>query len=328
VRLGWIGAHREGLPALQALLERDVPIEAVITLRPEVATKRSGGGDYRGLCERFGVPLHEVDSINDHTAVALLRRLDLDLVFVIGWTQILRPEVLKQARVGMIGAHASLLPADRGRAPINWALIRGASTTGNTLFWLNENVDAGAIIDQVSIPISAYDTCDTLYRRVAAANRDMILRVLPQLMAGEHPGRAQDLPPTPPLPGRRPEDGLVDWNRPSIDVYNFVRALTRPYPGAFSYHGSERFTIWQCGLFPAATLVQALPGEVMGPVLSPNRRACGQVVACGDGGAVVLLEIEDSAGNVIRGRDLSELRWTGHRLTQRPLARQRGAAAG
>jgi methionyl-tRNA formyltransferase len=314
VRLGWIGAHREGIPALRALLERGVAIEAVITLQPETARKRSGGGDYRGLCERYGPPLHEVASINERAAIALLRRLDLDLVFVIGWTQILRPEVLQLARVGMIGAHASLLPADRGRAPINWALIRGATGTGNTLFWLTEGVDAGAIIDQMPIPISPYDTCDSLYRRVAMTNRDMILRALPQLLAGEHPGRPQQHAPTPPLPGRHPEDGLVDWTRPSTDIYNFVRALTRPYPGAFSFHGDERFTIWQCALFPAATHVEAAPGEIVGPVLSPNRRACGQVVACGDGGAVVLLEIEDAAGNLIRGRALSELRWTGHRL--------------
>jgi methionyl-tRNA formyltransferase len=314
VRFGWIGAHREGLLALRALLDRGVAMEAVITLQPETAKRRSGTGDYRGLCEGYGVPLHEVASINDREAIALLRQFDLDVVFVIGWTQLLRPEVLQQARIGMIGAHASLLPLDRGRAPINWALIRGATTTGNTLFWLTEGVDAGAIIDQTAIPISLYDTCDSLYRRVAMTNRDMILRALPHLLAGEHPGRPQVHAPTPPLPGRRPEDGLVDWSRPSADIYNFVRALTRPYPGAFSFHGEERFTIWQCALFPAATHVEASPGEVVGPVLSPNRRACGQVVACGDGGAVVLLEIEDAAGNLIRGRALSELRWTGHRL--------------
>jgi methionyl-tRNA formyltransferase len=314
VRFGWIGAHREGLLALRALLDRGVAMEAVITLQPETAKKRSGTGDYRSLCERDGVPVHEVASINDRETVALLRRLDLDLVFVIGWTQLLRPEVLQLARVGMIGAHASLLPVDRGRAPINWALIRGATTTGNTLFWLTEGVDAGAIIDQTAIPISPYDTCASLYRRVAMTNRDMILRALPHLLAGERPGRPQVHAPTPPLPGRRPEDGLVDWNQPSADIYNFVRALTRPYPGAFSFHGDERFTIWQCALFPAATHVEGAPGEVVGPVLSPNRRACGQVVACGDGGAVVLLEIEDAAGNLIRGRALSDLRWAGHRL--------------
>lgn len=320
MKIGWIGAHLEGLPALRALIDRGVDVAAVISLSPEAAARRSGSSaaDYRTLCERAGLRLHEVDSINDSRAVDLLRLLDLDLVFVIGWSQILRPEVLSLARVGMIGAHASRLPVDRGRAPINWALIRGATCTGNTLFWLTDGVDAGAIIDQVTIPIGPYDTCATLYRQVALSTRDMILRALPALLAGQRPGRPQGDPHGPPLPGRRPDDGLVDWSRPGAEIYNFVRAITRPYPGAFSYHGLDRFTIWQCALLPAATPIRAAAGEVLGPVVSPNARACGQLIACGDG-AIVLLEMQTAAGTVIRGRALSELPWTGQRLG-RPVA--------
>jgi methionyl-tRNA formyltransferase len=96
------------------------------------------------------------------------------MVFVIGWTQILRPETLKLATIGMIGAHASLLPHNRGRAPINWALIRGEKQTGNSLIWLAEDVDSGDIIDQTVIPISPYDTCASLYTRVGESNKEMI----------------------------------------------------------------------------------------------------------------------------------------------------------
>jgi methionyl-tRNA formyltransferase len=316
VRIGWIGFHVEGLPALRMLLERGVAVEAVISLRPDAAARRSGKADYRLLCRRFAVRLYEVDNINDITSIELLRRLNLDLVFVIGWTQILRPEVLRLARIGMIGAHASLLPADRGRAPINWALISGRAHTGNTLFWLTDGVDAGAIIDQMSIPISPYDTCASLYQQVAMTNRDMILRAIPSLLAGERPGRPQDDAEGALLPARRPEDGLVEWTHSSADVYNFVRAITRPYPGAFSYDGNERVTIWQCALLPGAIGVRAQPGEVLGPVVSPNERACGQVVACG-GGAVVLLEIQREDGTVVRGQALSDLCWTQRVLGQR-----------
>jgi methionyl-tRNA formyltransferase len=320
MRIGWIGAHVEGLLALRALLERGVPIEAVITLRPEAAARRSGAGlgEYRALCQRFGVDLHEVESINDSASIQLLHGLDLDLIFVIGWNQILRPEVLTLARIGVIGAHASMLPADRGRAPINWALIRGAGYTGNTLFWLTAGVDAGDIIDQVAIPITPYDTCASLYRQVAITNRDMILRVLPALLAGQRPGRPQGEPMAAPLPARRPADGLVDWAQSSSAVYNFVRAISRPYPGAFTFNGLDRFTIWRCALLPPLLQPRqrTLPGEVVGPIVSPDARACGQVVACGDG-AVVLLEVEHQSGAPIRGRALSELRWTGQVLGRR-----------
>lgn len=313
MRIGWIGLHREGLPALRALLERGVPVEAAISLRAAAAARWCGRTDYRPLCRRFGLRLYEVDSINDITTIELLRHLDLDVAFVIGWSQLLGPDVLRLARLGMIGAHASLLPVDRGRAPINWALIRGATCTGNTLFWLTDRADTGDIIDQIPIPITPYDTCESLYRRVAATNRDMILRALPSLLAGERPGRPQLGPVTPALPARRPEDGRVDWTRSSHDVYNFVRALTRPYPGAFSGHVGERITIWQCALLPTPVDPGVRPGQVLGPVVSPSEYACGQLVACG-AGAVALMEIERAGGTVVRGHALSDLAWTGHVL--------------
>jgi methionyl-tRNA formyltransferase len=324
MRVGWIGFHVEGLQALRALVERGVAIEAVVSLRPEAAASRSGHGEYRTLCRRLGLRLHEVDSINDADSIELLRGLDLDLAFVIGWTELLRPAVLSLARVGMIGAHASLLPRDRGRAPINWALIRGERQTGNTLFWLTAGVDAGDVIDQVPIPITPYDTCASLYRRVAEANRDMILRAMPALLAGERPGRPQETSSAAPLPKRRPEDGRLDWTRSSDEVYDFVRALTRPYPGAFTGTGPDRLTIWRCACLPIAAGVGARPGEVLGPVVSPTGQACGQLVACGRG-AIVLLEIARADGAIVRGRALSDLDWTG-RVLDAHAATPAGAA--
>jgi methionyl-tRNA formyltransferase len=316
MRVGWIGFHVEGLMALRALVECGVTIEGVVTLGQEAAAQRSGSGStqYRTLCERFGLRLHEVESINDADSIELLRMLDLDLAFVIGWTELLRPSVLSLARAGMIGAHASLLPRNRGRAPINWALIRGERYTGNTLFWLTAGVDAGDVIEQAPIPITPYDTCASLYRRIAEANRDMILRAMPALLAGQRPGRPQGAPSGPPLPRRRPEDGLVDWTRSSDEIYDLVRALTRPYPGAFTGAGDDRLTIWRCARLPAAAIgAGARPGEVLGPVVSPAEQACGQLVACGRG-AIVLLEVARADGAIMRGRVLSDLDWTGRVL--------------
>jgi len=203
MRLGWIGCHQEGLPALHGVLESGVPVEGVISLTREVAATRSGAADYTALCQRYNIPLYQVASINDVEARELLRRLALDVVFVIGWSQILRPETLALARVGMIGAHASLLPQNRGSAPINWALIRGECVGGNSLLWLAESVDAGAVIDQTQFPITPYDTSASLYDRVAVSNRDMILRLLPRLLRGERPGTPQPRADAGVLPRRR-----------------------------------------------------------------------------------------------------------------------------
>jgi len=228
MKIVWVGFHVEGLPALRGLLEQGVPVAAVLTLQPEQAAKRSGVGDYETLCTEFRVPLHKIKNINDEASVSLLRAVAPDVVFVIGWSPIVRGEALRTARLGMIGAHASLLPHHRGRAPINWALINGATETGNSLIWLAENVDEGDLIAQTRFAITHYDTCATLYDKVAASNREMILHVLPQLAGGEHPGRPQPHLDEPLLPGRKPEDGLIDWSQPSQQVYNFIRALVRP----------------------------------------------------------------------------------------------------
>src|SRR5437764_13734923 len=228
MRFGWVGFHLEGIPALQGVIEAGVPIQAVFTLRPDVAATRSGAAGYRSLCQRFGVPLHEIVHINDAASRELLKSLALDVVFVIGWSQILGPETLALARVGMIGAHASLLPQNRGSAPINWALIRGECVGGNSLLWLAESVDAGAVIDQTQFPITPYDTSASLYGRVAVSNRDMILRLLPRLLRGERAGTPQPRADAGVLPRRRPADGLITWDQDARAVYNFVRALTKP----------------------------------------------------------------------------------------------------
>ncbi len=314
MRFGWVGCHAEGRPALEALLDAGAPIAGIVTLQPELAARRSGAVDYAPLATRHHVPLYRVGNINDPDGHAALRALDADIVFVIGWSQILHAPALRLARSGMIGAHASLLPHNRGSAPVNWALIRGERRTGNSLIWLAEDVDGGAVIDQTMFCITPYDTCASLYERVAASNRDMLLSLVPRLLAGDRPGRPQPAGDEPVLPRRRPADGRIDWGQSSRAVYDFVRALTRPYPGAFSSLDGRRWTVWHAARIPSVdgTGHPGTPGAVLGPVVSPLEAACGQLVACGEG-AVVLLELEADDGTVVRGRTLSEQPWTGKR---------------
>lgn len=315
LRFGWLGCHAEGIAALRALVQAGVPMAGVVTLRPELAARRSGAGDYHGLCRELGVPLYEIDDVNDAASVGLLHALSLDILFVIGWSQLLRTEALRSARLGVIGAHASLLPHNRGSAPINWALIRGETRTGNTLMWLGDDVDSGPILDQTTFCITPYDTCATLYERVAESNREMLLRLVSRLLAGERfDGARQPDAGEPALPRRRPSDGLIDWRSDARRVYDFVRALTRPYPGAFSFLDGHRWTIWSAALLPIAAPAGAEPGQVVGPVLSPAFGACGQVVACGRG-TIIVLEAEADDHTVLAGVPLGDQPWTGRRWT-------------
>jgi methionyl-tRNA formyltransferase len=309
LRLGWVGFHQEGLPALRSLLKSGVRFETIVTLDEGSLEKRSAGVDYSELAAAHATPLRPIRSINDPTVVQYLSDLQLDVLFVIGWSQLLHPAALATARLGVIGAHASLLPHNRGSAPINWTLIHGETTAGNTLMWLTEGVDEGRIVDQMSFPVTPYDTCATLYDQVAETNRIMIERTLPKLMAGDCPGIVQTHSDEPVLPRRRPDDGRIDWNQSSLKIYNFVRALTRPYPGAFSHLEGIRWTIQTCALIPGATAC-AEPGTVMGPVYSPVADACGQLVACSKG-AIVVLELESKDGVTLKGPALSDCQWAG-----------------
>jgi methionyl-tRNA formyltransferase len=310
LRIAWIGFHQEGIPALQGLRDAGVPLVAVITLDEPAAAKRCATAEYSDVLNGWNVPLHRVRNINDDETIQLLSDMNLDLLLVIGWSQILIAAALATARMGAIGAHASLLPHNRGSAPINWAIIRGEKTAGNTLIWLADNVDEGHIIDQIEFPISPYDTCETLYQKVAESNHVMIQRVLPKLLAGGRPGRPQPPSEQPLLPRRRPADGLLDWHQSAVNVYNFIRALTRPYPGAFSFLDERRWTIQSAALLPAVALEHQVPGTVIGPVVSPIVEACGLVVACGSG-SVLVLELEADDGTILKGTDLSDCDWTG-----------------
>jgi len=259
--IAFVGCVTEGFRSLEHLLRRGERIQTIFTLRDEIAAKTSGAMRFDELAERHGIPLVKVKNINDPEPVERIRALAPDLVLVIGWTQLVKAEILRAPRYGCIGFHASLLPQYRGRAPINWALINGESRTGNTMMLLEEGVDDGDILAQREIPIGIEDTCATLYEKVAESEFDMLDEVLPLIRAGQMPRRKQDPSRVSVMPKRRPEDGVIDWSRPARRLYDWVRALTHPYPGAFTDLDGRRVFVWKAALAPDAT-TNLGPGEV------------------------------------------------------------------
>lgn len=306
VRIVWVGCHEEGVEAFRQTLEDGGEVCAFITLDDAAFGKRSAGSRaYEALCRAHGVPYETVHTIKGDDACALIEKYRPDLLVVLGWSEILPARLLKIPTIGAVGAHASPLPHGRGSAPINWALIRGERETGNTLMWLSEQVDAGEIVDQVRFPITPYDTCKTLYDRVAEANAVMLRRLLAKLEAGERPSYpARNLTDEPILPRRHPQDGLIDWNQSGEAIYDFIRALTRPYPGAFTFLNGKKLLIWKASLLPVSAGVG--PGEIAGNAVGFDEAACGLVVGTRTG-ALLVAEIEDEAGTCYAGRALCEL---------------------
>ncbi len=260
-RILFIGTVLEGRRCLEALIEAGERPVAIVTLDRALAPMTSGWVPFDDIAASLGVPLLAVRDLNTKENVELVAALRPDLILVIGWTRLLGPAVLRLPPLGTVGFHASLLPKYRGRAPVNWAIINGERETGNTMFFIDEGVDTGDIIDQRRIGIEDDDDCATLYEKVAAAAIAMLLVHLPALKAGQAPRIHQDQSAATVMPRRRPEDGRIDWGRDARSLFNWVRALTHPYPGAFSYHEGRRLFVWRA--MPGEAMTQAPQGRVL-----------------------------------------------------------------
>lgn len=241
----FIGCVAEGRRSLQTLLDMGERVAAIFTLEPERARTVAGSVPWEDLAERYHIPLHYVRNVNDPESVELIRRIAPDVVFCVGWTQLLRPPILETPRIGCIGFHASLLPRYRGRAPVNWAIIHGEKETGNTMILLDDGVDTGDIIAQRRFPVLDDDTCGTLYENVARSEEEMLREVMPLIHFGQLPRKPQDHAQATVMPRRRPEDGRIDWYRTTRQLHDWVRALTHPYPGAFTSVRGKRVWVWK-----------------------------------------------------------------------------------
>ena len=158
--------------------------------------------------------------------------------------------LLRHARRGALNMHGSLLPRFRGRAPVNWAVLRGATETGATLHYMVEKADAGDIVDQAAVPILENDTALDVFYKVADAAELILTRSVPLLIAGSAPRRPQDLALGEYCGRRRPEDGRIDWSRPAREIHDLVRAVAPPFPGAFAFVDGERWLITRTRVLP------------------------------------------------------------------------------
>jgi methionyl-tRNA formyltransferase len=285
-RVAFVGAVHEAVPALGVLIDSGAEITEVVTLPAERAAGTSGFVNLEPLAHANGIPVRRCADINSAESVQRVRDLRPDLMVVCGWTRLLSAELLGVPPRGVIGFHASLLPKFRGRAPVNWAILRGEAVTGNTMMMLDAGTDTGDIVDQQTVPITPGDTCATVYAKVGEAGAEMLRRQLLALLAGTAPRRPQGPADGPPLPKRTPAMGITDWNRPARAVHDWIRALTRPYPGAFTFLGERKVMLWAA--IPGAAGPQgAAPGEVLG---------CDQAgvrVATADG-TILLTSVSDA----------------------------------
>lgn len=240
----FVGAVDFSLHCLKEILRNGRDIKAVLTIPPERAGFHSDYADLGPESRAHGIRVHYIKSINDPGTVQLIRDLTPDVIFVFGFSQMINKEVLDLPVLGCIGTHPALLPRNRGRHPLIWALVEGLSESGLTFFFLDEGADSGDILWQRSFPITMEDNAGTLYRRIKKLAGEAIAEFLPQLETGTYSRKTQDHSKATYWGKRTEDDGLVDWSKPSMTIYNLIRALTHPYVGAHTFLGDGKVTIW------------------------------------------------------------------------------------
>jgi methionyl-tRNA formyltransferase len=206
--------------------------------------------------------LHETEDINSTETVEWLDAVDPDLCLCGGWSQIIEEAVLDVPDRGFLGFHSSRLPEGRGGAPVNWSLIDGADEVWISLFYYEQGVDSGDVLAQGSVPVEQRDDIETVFDALATEACRLTAAVRSDLEAETATAEPQSLSAATYRPRRQPQDGIIDWHRAPDAQYDWIRAQTDPYPGAYSFYQGTKLTVWEAE--PVEVPVEAAaPGEVL-----------------------------------------------------------------
>lgn len=235
--------HNVGYRCLEELLRQGADVRMVFT-HEDSPSEEIWFASVRELADRHGIPWQTTD-VNLPENQALLRELAPDFLFSFYYRNMIEREVLDIPRRGALNLHGSYLPRYRGRVPVNWAVINGETETGATLHYMVEKPDAGDIVDREKVEIAFTDTALDVFNKVTEAAVTVIGRSFPLLVAGTAPRQPMDLAAGSYFGGRKPADGLIDWTKSAVQIYNLVRGVTHPYPGAFTFRDGKKLIVWQ-----------------------------------------------------------------------------------
>lgn len=260
MRILLISGVEMGWQCAKALLEKKMGLVSVFSL-PESMSGRSGYKDFSELGRKYGIEVNKFEDVNCPESVSRIRSIAPDLILVIGWSGIIGEEILKIPKRGVIGHHPTLLPKHRGNAPIPWTLINGLTKSGVTLFYLEKEIDNGLIVGQREFDVDFDDDAASLYSKATETTISLLFDVLPGIENSTLKAIAQDKKKSSRWGKRKPEDGIIDWNCMSIYLYNWIRGLTHPYPGAFTFLGEKKLFIWKATI--SEYIKSGTPGEIL-----------------------------------------------------------------
>lgn len=236
--------HDVGVRCLKTLLARGVDVALVVTHDDDPGETR-WFDSVRATATDYRIPVIAPENPNVPAVVQRVQAARPDFLFSFYYRRMLGAALLAAAPRGAYNMHGSLLPKYRGRVPVNWAVLCGETETGATLHVMNEKPDNGAIVDQMAVPILPDDTAREVFGKVCVAAELVLWRSLPGLLDGSARPRAQNLAEGSYFGARCPEDGRIPADIGARGLHDFVRALTRPYPGAFADLERGRLAIWR-----------------------------------------------------------------------------------
>jgi methionyl-tRNA formyltransferase len=235
--------HNVGYRCIRELLRQGADIAMIFT-HEDSPTEEIWFESVRELAEENRIPYLTTD-INAPENVDLLREIKPDFLFSFYYRNMITPEVLAIPQMGALNLHGSYLPRYRGRVPVNWAVINGEQETGASLHYMVEKPDAGDLVDQEKVEIAFTDTAHDVFGKVTTAAETVIARAWPLLREGRSCRTPMDLAAGNYCRGRKPADGRIDWSMSAVQIYNLIRGVTHPYPGAFSFLHGNKAIIWQ-----------------------------------------------------------------------------------
>ena len=243
MRILFIGTVEFSYKALKKLIELNAEIVGVCTKKK--SDFNSDFEDLTPLCKKADIPFKYVNDINSNENIDWIRSLSPDIIFCFGWSNLIKKDLLNLPKMGVVGYHPALLPKNRGRHPLIWALALGLNDSGSTFFFMTEGADDGDILSQEKVKILYEDNAKSLYDKVSNIALRQIEDFLPKLQNNSFKTIKQNNDLANVWRKRGKVDGKIDFRMTSRAIYNLVRALTKPYIGAHVEYNGQDISIWK-----------------------------------------------------------------------------------
>ena len=285
MKVVFMGTPDFSVGTLEALVEAGYEITGVVTQpdKPKGRGKQMMPTPVKEAAEKHGLPVYQPRRVRDAEAIEEIRKMEPDVIVVVAFGQIIPKEILDMPKYGCINVHASLLPAYRGAAPIQWAVMNGDEVSGVTIMKMDEGLDTGDMLTKVEVPLAADETGGSLFDKLAAAGAKLLVETLPKLEKGEvTPEKQPEISTTEYARMIKKEDGKIDWTKSAVEIERQIRAMS-PWPSAFTFINGKTLKVWK------ASVLKTQAGKVPGTVLAADKE--GIQVACGQN-VLVLHEVQ------------------------------------